>query len=218
MFRIIRSKSQIHIVSLLGREIFAAVKATLPGGEVRRSIMRFGPGHAISTIALPEGSCVEISAAMTIKAKARTLYISRPVKNADEIVDWAKSQGFRETVSPDDMHVTIAFSRKPVDWSIMGDSFDRVKASGGDRSVEQLGDKGAVVLRFENADLTRRWREIVDKGASWDYPGYKPHVTITYDGADIGLKEVKPYTGDLLLGPEHFDEVIEDWEKTIKEQ
>ena len=49
-------------------------------------------------------------------AAPRTLYVSRRVLNAGAIIDWAKDQGFETTLPAEDLHVTIAYSRTPVDW------------------------------------------------------------------------------------------------------
>jgi hypothetical protein len=46
----------------------------------------------------------------------KTLYVKRPVNNARQIIAWSKSAGFEKTLLPDDLHVTIAFSKTEVDW------------------------------------------------------------------------------------------------------
>ncbi|MET3352369.1 UNVERIFIED_ORG: HK97 family phage prohead protease [Xanthobacter viscosus] len=147
----------------------------------------------------------------------RTLYVSRPLLNGAELIDWAKGQGFAKTVPADDLHVTVAYSRDPVDWADAGDHFDQVRArAGGPRSVEPLGDKGAVVLRFEHAELAQRWQAFRDIGASWDHDGYRPHVTITYDRAGVDLGNVEPFGGELIFGPEEFAEIDEDWADRVR--
>ena len=157
-------------------------------------------------------------------AEPRTLYVHRPLKNADALTAWAKEQGFKTTLPAGDMHVTIAFSKEPVDWNGVPDGFDSeiVPASAGqksgNRSVEPLGDKGAVVLRFESTDLASRWRQFRRAGASWDHESYHPHVTITYDGGDVDLSKVVPYDGPLEFGEEAFEEVSPKWFEKVKEQ
>jgi len=74
----------------------------------------------------------------------------------------------------------------------------------GARTVERLGDQGAVVLKFDAPVLVSRWVRFREAGASWDYPAYSPHVTITYKAGDMDLSNVEPFTGDILLGPEDF--------------
>lgn len=156
--------------------------------------------------------------------KKRTLYVSRRLKNAVDVVAWAKSQGLAKTIAPSDMHVTVAFSRTPVDWNETGDHFDAVNVPAADRqkdgarAVERLGDKGAIVLRFESPELAQRHKQLRDLGASWDWAGYKPHVTMTYRGGDLDLTSIEPYRGPLEFGPERFAEVDENWTDRVTEQ
>jgi len=153
-----------------------------------------------------------------LKDAGKTLYVSRPLLNAQDVIDWAASQGFPQTLAPEDMHVTVAFSKSPVDWDMQGAASGKVQVGQSPgRSVEQLGDKGAVVLRFTSLNLQNRWQQLCDGGCSWDYPGYKPHVTITYNGEGIDLDSIEPYDGKLLFGPEVWAEVVTDWEKNIAE-
>jgi hypothetical protein len=159
-------------------------------------------------------------------ATPRTLYVSRKLINAAEFITWAKGQGFTTTTPADELHVTIAFSRTPVDWMKAGgdgwtgnDDGKLTVAPGGPRLVERLGDKGAVVLFFASSALAWRHEEIGRAGASFDYDEYQPHVTITYEApADFDLRAVEPYRGKLVFGPEIFAEVVEDWEQGITER
>lgn len=141
-------------------------------------------------------------------AAPRTLYVSRKVTNAAAIIAWAKSQGFETTLEASDLHVTIAFSRTPVDWFAVGESWSpELKISaGGPRQMEQFGE--ATVLLFTASELRWRHEEIERAGASWDHPEYQPHITISY-GFKGNLSKVEPYQGPIVLGPELFAEVIE---------
>lgn len=153
-------------------------------------------------------------------AGKKSLYVSRDLLNADEVIAWAKAQGFKQTLAPDDMHVTIAFSREPVDWTEAGDSVDHLQVGNGLISVQPLGDKGGIVALFDSPELHKRWQEFRDVGASWDWPEYKPHITLTYsgEGAPPDLSKVEPYTGELKFGPEKYAEVDDNWTDKIKEQ
>jgi ADP-ribose pyrophosphatase YjhB (NUDIX family) len=135
----------------------------------------------------------------------RTLYVNRPLLNAGDLAAWAREHGVKKLLPADDMHVTVAFSKAPLAWAAAGDGAAKVVAEGGERSVERLGNEGAVVLRFECPALDRDWRRFVDAGASWDHPGYKPHVTFTM--GDVDVDAVEPYDGPLEFGPEEWDEI-----------
>lgn len=150
-------------------------------------------------------------------AEPRTLYVRRNVLNADEIIKWAKEQGFKTTLSAEDMHVTIAFSRNPVDWMAIGEAWQsELKiAEGGPRLMEQFGE--ARVLLFSSNELKWRHEGMIANGASWDHPEYQPHITISYDPNAPDISQVQPYQGEIILGPEIFEEVKENWQEGIEE-
>lgn len=150
-------------------------------------------------------------------AAPRTLYVSRKVTNASAIIAWAKAQGFDTTLEASDLHVTIAFSRTPVDWFAVGESWSpELKVSaGGPRQMEQFGE--ATVLLFTASELRWRHDEIERAGASWDHDEYQPHITIAYS-ANVDLTKVQPYQGPIVLGPELFAEVKEDWMSGVTEK
>jgi hypothetical protein len=162
--------------------------------------------------------------ALLTDAAPRSLYVSRKLLNGAEFIKWAKGQGFATTVPADELHVTVLFSRTPVDWMKMGSGWDqdadgKLKVpAGGARLVEKLGDKGAVVLLFASSALSWRHEDMVRNGASHDFDEYQPHVTITYEGSDVDLAKVEPYRGELVFGPEIFAEVVDDWEQGLSEE
>lgn len=150
-------------------------------------------------------------------AAPRTLYISRKVKNASAIIAWANSQGFETTLPADDLHVTVAFSRTPVDWMKVGESWSpELKVGpGGPRLMDQFGD--ATVLLFNANELRWRNEAVTEAGGSWDHPEYQPHITLSYSFKG-DLSKVEPYVGEIVLGPELFAEVKEDWAEGLSEE
>lgn len=154
-------------------------------------------------------------AAQVRDARPRTLYAYRKLLNADALVAWAAEQGFATTLPPEDMHVTLCYSREPFDWMKIdggygGDTDEqgrlRVKP-GGVRIVEELGGGGAVALLFTSSALSWRHEDLKRVGASYDDDQYQPHVTITYSRGDVDPALVEPYQGELLFGPEVFEEI-----------
>lgn len=156
-------------------------------------------------------------------AAARTLYVSRKVLNAGAIIDWAKAQGFDTTLPPEDLHVTVAYSKTPVDWMAVAQAWtakpngNLTSSAGGPRMVEQFGE-GAIVLLFNNTELTWRHQDILDAGASWDWPDYQPHITFTYQPGSVDLDQVEPYRGVIELGPEIFEEITPSWSDDLNEE
>ena len=152
---------------------------------------------------------------------SNTLYVRRYVLNGVQIANWAKDNGFKTTVPAADMHVTIAFSKTPVDWMFIGEPIDTVAwvAASKERWVDRLGEDGsAVVLRFFDTSLQARHDLMKARGASWDFPAYNPHITISWDAPDVDVNTVQPYTGLIALGPEIWEPIKEKWKDTITEK
>lgn len=148
----------------------------------------------------------------------RSLYVCRPVVNTDEIREWAKSQGFASTLPGHDMHITLAYSKQPVDWTNIGESLPEHRIDGGHRAVHRF-DGGAVVLELQCPDLEQRWQYFRDIGADWKHASYRPHVTITYqlpEGLDVS--KIEPFRGAIVLGPEQCKEVDSNWQKKLEEE
>lgn len=145
----------------------------------------------------------------------RPLYVSRKVLNRDDLQAWATEQGLGELQS--DLHVTVLYSRVAMDWLEMGNAWGQfgqnegqaglIVPEGGPRIVEPLGDRTAVLM-FANTDLQYRHKEMVERGASHDYPDYVPHVSL--NGNAVDLAGVTPYRGVIRLGPEIFEEIRND--------
>lgn len=155
------------------------------------------------------------------KQDLRTLYVCRPLLNAPDVIAWAKANGFGATLPPEDMHVTEAYSRQPVDWSQFVPRTDTVvipaaRRGAGLRSLHRFGE--ATVLKFTSQQLGQRWRQFCDAGAAWDYPQYQPHVTLSWQASATLVTTVGPYLGPLVFGPEKFAEVTENWKDTLVEK
>lgn len=148
-----------------------------------------------------------------IKSSApRTLYVSRRLKNAEEVLRWARSQGFKSLLPADSLHVTIAYSKTKIDWMLVGegwpfDDTEMVVGAGGPRVVEAMSNAGPIALLFASSKLSHRHHEIVEAGASWDHPDYQPHITLSYGDDALDLTKIEPYRGELVFGPEIFAEI-----------
>lgn len=157
----------------------------------------------------------------TTDSAPRTLYVSRRVLNWKEIAAHFKAQGFETTVG-DAMHVIIVYSRTPVDWMKVGASWSSKLEvpEGGPRVMEAFGEEGeAKVLAFLSEELNWRHQAALDAGASYDFPNYQPHITVSYAPLPEGvsLEDVEPWTGPIVLGPEIFKEIEEDWKSSLVE-
>ena len=147
-----------------------------------------------------------------------TLYVSRPLKNGTAFAKWAVDAGLKEVLDPSELHVTIAYSKLPVDWDLTQPAKDTIRCNDGERTFDLFGkEKNVVVLRFKDEALDERWTYLCDEvGCSWDHDRYHPHVTITYSGEGVDLDKIEPYRGTLVFGPEEFEPIDEDYKDKIK--
>jgi cation transport regulator ChaB len=153
------------------------------------------------------------------KVHMDTLYVSRRLMNASALMRWAREQKIPgQLAESDSLHVTVAYSRALVDWDGIGDSYSpEVTVEGGPRYITMLGAPATtLVLAFTSGHLRWRHEEFKEAGAVWDWPTYKPHVSIAYDLPEgFDLAGIKPYLGPLRFGPEIFSPVNENWRDTL---
>jgi hypothetical protein len=150
----------------------------------------------------------------------RPLYVRRNLLNAGEFIKWAKSQGFKSTLPAEEMHVTLVYSKTAVDWEQFTERTDIVGlyAVTEKRKLTPLGKDGAIVLQFQSSELSVRHEEFGRGGASWDYPSFHPHVTVSYNAEGLDLSTIPPYAGYLEFGPEIFDEIDDTWKMRAVEK
>lgn len=159
------------------------------------------------------------------------LYVYRNIVNGAEIAAWCRANGFPTVRDPETMHVTITYSKDPVDWLAMGepDSWPNPDAdgniklpAGGPRVLESFGGQNGnpkvIVLAFASNSLSWRHRAMRDKGASWKWPDYTPHITLCADAGDFDFEALKPYAGEIVLGPEIFEPIDEKWTESVVEK
>jgi len=155
------------------------------------------------------------------------LYGFRPVLNAEEIVAWAQSSGLEKTLLPDDMHVTVVYSKTPFMSApdpMLSDPVgmwaDRRIIRGGKRTLDLFGsEKNALVLKLDSLDLTQEWLDHRRIGASWSWDGYQPHISLTYSaGPDFDVNSIEPFDGDIVLGPLTYRPIDPNWSDKVVEK
>lgn len=156
----------------------------------------------------------------TKKAAPKPLYVRRQLRNAQDLINWAKQNGFETTLAAEKMHVTVLYSKVPIDWMTMGKGRSTVDVEpGGPRVIEPLGDSGAVVLSFRCREIEERHDEMVQLGAAHDFPSFQSHVTLTWDAPpDLDIGKLEPFAGRLIFGPEIFAPINEDWKDDLVEK
>lgn len=159
---------------------------------------------------------------------SRPLYVSRKVVNAREIIRHFEDQGISPMLQPDDLHVTIIYSKTAVDWltidpdwSVSGKDATWTIPPGGPRQMLSFGPEGrSLVLGFKDNHLEWRHKVMLDAGATCEHSPYQPHITLSNEQEPLSedeLMEIEPWQGPIVLGPEIFAEARSDWkERTVE--
>lgn len=144
------------------------------------------------------------------------LYVYRSLRKPAALLKWARAQGLPNIVPANELHVTVLYSRTPVDWFELSDGWEYneklLVAEGGPRKIERF-EGGALVLRFASDNLKWSHAKKIAKGASHDFPDYLPHITVGFDPDGlVDLEALEAFTGELEFGPEMFEELDTDFD------
>jgi len=141
----------------------------------------------------------------------RPLWISRPLKNWQDICAWAQDAGIRKIIPPEHLHLTLATVREPVDHSRVTAQEDEIIIETGHMPV-QIFAWTIKALTFTHPRLTERHAELLHAYPSMDHPDFRPHLSL-YKGGRMPRTE---YSGSLVFGPERILEFDADNSKGIK--
>jgi hypothetical protein len=110
----------------------------------------------------------------------------------DRLRDLQDDLSVPNPLDPDDFHTTIVHSKKPIDWE--DKDCDDIEAK--PLRLEKWktrSDSYCLVLLIDCPYLHERFEKSMDMGALYDFPDYKPHISLSYDVGkdfDIGSPEL----------------------------
>lgn len=128
---------------------------------------------------------------------------------------WAKDKGIPNRIPSNNIHTTLLYSKKKCpDYEPLGSLKNPIVAKLGKPEVWDDHNNGtkALVIKLDAPDMVKRHKELMKQhDATYDYPTYKPHISLSYDvGEDFDLdklsdmqdnvkelKAVEEYGGDI---------------------
>lgn len=141
----------------------------------------------------------------------------------DTVASLAELQEKLEVPNPldsSDFHSTLLYSRKPLPNYIAQGELTPVVTSDTEDFTLQIwpsngGEKNVLVLSYPCEWLTNRWESLMEEHqASWDFPDFTPHVTLSYDVGDwkpseqiVQFASKKP----IVIVNEYSKPLDEDW-------
>lgn len=98
-----------------------------------------------------------------------------------KIIELCESIGIEPT-NQEDLHCTIMYSRENVDKliSFSEDDFDLPVEGVGSKLLVLGKDTFSVVIALESSKIIQMHNELIEEGASYDYPEFIPHVSVAY--------------------------------------
>jgi hypothetical protein len=145
---------------------------------------------------------------------SKTLWLHRPLINWQEVFQWAIESGIKKLMPAEQLHLTLATCRTPVDWSQLNLRTDTLTIEPGHKNVQIFGFT-AKAIAFGHESIKERHRELADLFPTMDHSAMlRPHVTLMRGGK---MPKV-PYHGSLVFGPEVAVEFNETAAKNVKHQ
>ena len=144
----------------------------------------------------------------------------------DAIAQYMQENDIPNPIPVDKLHTTLLYSRKflpdytpkgkisPV-WVGTPTTFDVWESKGKLRDEEP---KKCLVLEYDCDKLDDRHEELMEEhGATYDFPTYKTHITLSYDIGDLDIKDLPDITDTLhkiKIVSEYGENLDLDWSKT----
>lgn len=132
-----------------------------------------------------------------LKVASAGLYVAvEPILSSNILLqEWAASNGIEPR---DDYHVTVLYSRKVVHV----DKQLNVEHFASPMRFDRFGN--SLVLLLEAPTLSLRHEALMSRGATYDFPVYKPHITLVGEAKEIPDPKMLP-NFRLVLGNEYFE-------------
>jgi hypothetical protein len=128
----------------------------------------------------------------------------RPVGSSIHLLhDWILEQGIPNPVAAHAAHVTVLFSRAPVQVNVDRDR--KYIAHGKSFQVmrHRFEKTDALVLELDSPSLQARHAELIRAGGSHDYPSYLAHVTLTTNVEEFDWSQLQVPEFPLVFGNEY---------------
>ena len=151
--------------------------------------------------------------AVATGASSSGLYVAVKFKQEtiDKIVAFQELNNIPNPVPAEDLHSTVVYSRVKIDWTPEDNINLRVNT---DASVletwETRSGKNCLVWHYYSPYQHKRFKEAMEEGATYDFPEYKCHITLSYDCGDVTAEAINKPDFPILLDHEYMEELETD--------
>jgi hypothetical protein len=141
-------------------------------------------------------------------------YVSAKFTEAtlDQIEKVQKSLGLLNPVSRDDLHTTICYSQVNVPFTASNASL--IVSTKNHLEIWDTNNGPALILCLNSQYLEERHKYSRILGATYDYPDYKPHITLSYNlGAQAIDLSITDVNVPITISHEVVEDLDLDWTK-----
>jgi hypothetical protein len=114
-------------------------------------------------------------------------------------------------LDPEKFHTTVVYSREPIKWEAETKLEDEECAAKGFTVFDARDGTKCLVLLLDSEYLHDRFDHAIEVGASYDFPDYKPHITLSYDIGHFDIKKLPTPDFDITLDHEYVEELKKNW-------
>ena len=144
----------------------------------------------------------------------------------DMLSSYMKDNNIPNSLSPDKLHCTLLYSKKPCpDYKPQGKIDPPYRGTPGKFHIweSQPDDDGkksnCLVMEFECLELTKRHEYLMkEHNATYDYDDYKSHITMSYDVGDLKINKLPKLKKSLEMTKEYYEPLKVEWAKTNTEK
>jgi len=145
------------------------------------------------------------------------VHFSDDTKNS--ILKYVKENNIPNPTPIDKMHCTLLYSRKYCpNYKAAGDIKPFWNGTPGGFNVwegqpDEDGHKpNCLILEFKCDELTNRHNSLMtEHDATYDFPEYKTHITLSYDIGEMDINNLPKYTSPIEITNEYGEDLDLDW-------
>lgn len=152
---------------------------------------------------------------MNFKEFGKGLYVAAKFSEStlDALENLQRSLKIPNPVPRDKLHTTIVYSRVYIPYKVASGSFE-IADKGKLTIFDTQGGARALVFEMESDYLAARHNYAKALGATYDFPDYRPHITLSYDVGPLSF--IGEHQVPIVLDREYAEELNLDWKDTIK--
>jgi hypothetical protein len=132
--------------------------------------------------------------------------------DCDIIVELANQLKLPNPIEKNDIHMTMIYSRKYLPNYEAAGQIDEWAYPKEFHVFDTFDKKRALVLKLDCPFAIKRHNQIMkEHKATYDYPEYIPHITLSYDIEDMEVPEFKNLPKEFHIDTEYMEDLELEW-------